>query len=57
METCEHCGRLIGSGKDYWLFCGGVQTLGPDPFAQELYDDDKDYLMCQGERVDRADEI
>lgn len=37
--------------------CSGIATWGPDPFRQEIHHDNKDYLMCQGERYESAMDI
>jgi len=37
--------------------CDGVETFGPDPFAEEIYDDHSNYWMCEGERRASAMDI
>lgn len=37
--------------------CNGVDTLGPDPFAEEIHDDSTEYWMCEGERRASAMDI
>lgn len=58
METCEYCGRLIGvDNKKYWLYCDGVLVLGTDPYAEEIAGDTTEVWMCDGQRMDSADDI
>lgn len=37
--------------------CDGVLTYGPDPFQQEIYNDDSSYWMCEGQRYESAMDI
>lgn len=46
-ETCD-CGHYKCKGIKYWA---------PSPFAQEIYEDNRDYLMCDGERHEAAMDI
>jgi hypothetical protein len=47
---CPHCGGGI-------LECDGIQTMGPDPFAEEIHGDSTNYLMCEGARHNSAMDI
>lgn len=48
---CEFCGMPVPE------HCDGVQTLGPDPYQEDINDDDSDYLLCEGQRYESAMEI
>jgi hypothetical protein len=37
--------------------CSGEETLGPDPFRQEIHDDNTEVWMCEGERYESAMDI
>jgi len=66
-KQCPHCGKYdmppsryksnYGWREDVSMVCDGVQTWGPDPFAEEIHGDDSDYLMCDGERWNSAMDI
>lgn len=48
--VCSYCGGGI-------LECDGIQTMGPDPYAQEIHGDNTEMLMCEGQRSISADDI
>lgn len=67
-KQCEFCGKYDmpaskyrdyrgGMVTDTSMVCDGVQTLGPDPFAEEIHGDHSDYLMCEGARWEAAMDI
>lgn len=70
-KQCEFCGKYdmpptVMKWKDKFgqrsridvsMVCDGVQTLGPDPFAEEIHGDHSDYLMCDGARWESAMDI
>lgn len=41
----------------YGRDCDGEGQLGPDPFAQEIYDDNTPVWQCDGVRTGRAQDI
>lgn len=61
MELCDVCEKKIGTeeeqDKDPYEYCTGILTLGPSPYAQEINDDDTEYLMCEGARYESAMDI
>lgn len=66
-KKCEHCGKYdmpptrwpgpYSYRLDYSMVCDGIQTMGPDPFGEEIHGDHTEYLMCEGERWDSAQNI
>jgi len=70
-KKCVFCGKynmppsvypIVGPGyrymrTDYSMVCNGIQTFGPDPFAEEIHGDHTDYLMCEGERYESSMDI
>jgi len=66
-EQCQFCGKYDippykskawgYEREDYSMVCDGIQTWGPDPFAEEIHGDHSDYFMCDGERWDSGQSI
>lgn len=67
MKLCAYCDREIMFDEEReqtpwqehkWIdTCSGILTLGIDPFAEEIYGDSREFLNCDGGRIDSAMEI
>jgi hypothetical protein len=68
-KKCQYCGGYDMPDEDCvyerngitWydrsMQCDGIQTWGPDPFAEEIHGDFSDYLMCDGGRYQSSMDI
>lgn len=57
MEICEFCDKEIRADGDGSWYCTGIEELGVDPFAAEIYDDYTEVMMCPGWSYERAMDI
>lgn len=57
MEICEFCDKEIRADGDGIWYCTGIEELGVDPFAAEIYEDYTEVMMCPGWSYERAMDI
>lgn len=66
-DQCEFCGKYNApvhtyvrhgiTRYDYSMVCDGIETLGTNPYAEEIHGDYTEYYECEGSRYESGRDI